>query len=310
MFISRFESYAMRRMHLTLLVLIVFSARCYAQQVADTLFNPEIVNPAYASGKGSVILIDEAHSNFHTASGRFRAFANVLRKDGYVVEASKQLFTKEQLFTGKILVISNALHSSNIGKWSLPTPSAFTDAEIDAVNAWVKEGGCLFLIADHMPFPGAAEKMAGSFGFKFYNGFARKNGGDDIFTPEKGLKSNALTNGRNEGEKVTSVQTFTGQAFEIPKEAQPVVVLNSKYEILMPDVAWEFKKDTPAKSAGNLVQGAFMSYGKGRIVVFGEAAMFTAQLQGKTKMGMNTKSASQNAQFLLNTIHWLDGLIP
>lgn len=52
-----------------------------------------------------------------------------------------------------------------------------------------------------------------------------------------------------------------------------------------------------------------MKYGKGRIVIFGEAAMFTAQLQGKNKMGMNTKSASQNAQFLLNTLHWLNGIL-
>jgi hypothetical protein len=57
------------------------------------------------------------------------------------------------------------------------------------------------------------------------------------------------------------------------------------------------------------VQGAYMNYGKGRIVVFGEAAMFTAQLQGKNKIGMNEKSASQNAQFLLNTLHWLDGIL-
>ena len=53
-----------------------------------------------------------------------------------------------------------------------------------------------------------------------------------------------------------------------------------------------------------------MKYGKGRIVVFGEAAMFTAQISGKgNKMGMNVKSASQNPQFVLNVIHWLDGLI-
>ena len=43
--------------------------------------------------------------------------------------------------------------------------------------------------------------------------------------------------------------------------------------------------------------------------IFGEAAMFTAQLQGpeKNPMGMNQPSAKQNPQFLLNTIHWLDG---
>jgi hypothetical protein len=290
-------------------VLCFLSFSSMAQQVADTLYSPVISNPVYTQGSGSVILLDEAHHNFHTASGRFKAFANVLQKDGYVVNASTDEFSNEQLEKAKILVIANALHSSNTQKWTLPTPSAFTDEEIEVVNNWVKSGGSLFLIADHMPFPGAAEKLAASFGFKFYNGFAMKKGGKDIFSPSKGLMENTITQGRNEKEKITSLQTFTGQAFEIPEEAQPVVVLHSSYQIKMPQTAWEFKKDTPTISGDKLVQGANMKYGKGRIVIFGEAAMFTAQLQGKNKMGMNTKSASQNAQFLLNTIHWLDGIL-
>ena len=51
-----------------------------------------------------------------------------------------------------------------------------------------------------------------------------------------------------------------------------------------------------------------MEYGRGKIVVFGEAALFSAQLQGaeKRKMGMNNPQALQNPQFLLNIIHWLD----
>jgi hypothetical protein len=77
----------------------------------------------------------------------------------------------------------------------------------------------------------------------------------------------------------------------------------------MPRTAWQFEKDTPTISAENLVQGAYMNYGKGRIVIFGEAAMFTAQLQGKNKVGMNQKGASQNVQLLLNVIHWFDGLL-
>ncbi len=233
----------------------------------------------------------------------------MLGNDGYVVQASTESFTLDQLNKGKILVISNALHISNTEQWTLPTPSAFTDTEIEAVNEWIKNGGSLFLIADHMPFPGAAEKLAASFGFKFYNGFAMKNGGNDIFQSGNGLIVNTLTKGRSKKEAVTSLQSFTGQAFEIPQGAQPVIILNSKYEVKIPQTAWDFKKDTPAISGENLVQGAFMKYGKGRIVVFGEAAMFTAQLQGKNKMGMNVKSASQNAQFLLNVIHWLDGIL-
>jgi hypothetical protein len=280
-----------------------------AQQMADTLFNPVVSNPTFGEGKGSIVLIDEAHANFHTLSGKYKTFARVLMKDGYVVDSSTELFTPEQLSKGKILVIANALHPSNRSQWKLPTPSAFTDAEIEVVNEWVKNGGSLFLIADHMPFPGSAEKLAASFGFTFYNGFAMKKGGQDIFTPNNGLMLNALTTGRNESETIKSLQTFTGQAFKIPAEAKPVVVLNSKYEIKMPEEAWDFKKDTPTISGDGLVQGAYMTYGKGRVVVFGEAAMFTAQLQGKSKVGMNEKSASQNAQFLLNTIHWLDGIL-
>jgi len=50
-----------------------------------------------------------------------------------------------------------------------------------------------------------------------------------------------------------------------------------------------------------------LQYGKGRVVIFGEAAMFTAQLQGPDRrpMGMNQPTAKQNPQFLLNVIHWL-----
>lgn len=280
-----------------------------SQQIADTLYSPEILNPVYNKGAGSIVLIDEAHHNFHTLNGRFRPFANVLEKDGYFVKASTEPFTAVQLSNAKILVIANALDSSNLQQWSLPNPSAFTDTEIEVVNEWVKNGGSLFLIADHMPFPGAAEKLAASFGFKFYNGFAMKKGGKDIFSVGNGLIVNTLTKGRSEAETITSLQTFTGQAFEIPENAQAIVVLNSKFTLKMPTVAWEFKTDTPEISCEGLAQGAYLKYGKGRIVVFGEAAMFTAQLQGKNKVGMNLKSASQNFQFLLNTIHWLDGII-
>lgn len=280
-----------------------------SQQVADTLYSPVISNPVFSRGEGPIIMIDDAHTNFHTLNGRFKAFATVLKKDGYVLQASSESFTPAQLSKGKIMVIANALHPSNSQQWTLPTPSAFTDAEIEVVNEWVKNGGSLFLIADHMPFPGAAEKMASSFGFKFHNGFAMKNGGKDIFSPGNGLTENVVTVGRNEKETITSLQTFTGQAFEIPPGAQPIVVLNSEYTVKLPQTAWDFKKDTPAISGEGLVQGAYMHYGKGRIVVFGEAAMFTAQLQGNSKIGMNQKSASQNAQFLLNTIHWLDGIL-
>lgn len=285
-----------------------------AQQIADTTFNPIIKNPAYKTSQGPVIFIDEAHNNFHTMSGRYQAFAKLLQKDGYLLKPFKQKFTKAGLEKGKILVISNALHKRNIDDWSLPTPSAFTEEEIKAVNQWVKNGGSLFLIADHMPLPGAAADLAASFGFKFYNGFAldtTKRGGVDMFYRAKGtLKSNAITNGRNKIEQIDSVGTFTGSGFEIPTTAEPILVFNSNFKMLMPQEAWQFTDDTPRLPLEGFSQIACLKCGKGRIVVSGEAAMFTSQRAGGGRsIGMGSPEVPQNQQLLLNIIHWLDGLI-
>jgi hypothetical protein len=79
----------------------------------------------------------------------------------------------------------------------------------------------------------------------------------------------------------------------------------------MPEVAWQFSKLTPSMAASGMLQGAVVKFGKGRVAVFGEAAMFSAQVAGPSRspMGMNDPTAPQNAQFLLNALHWLTGLL-
>ena len=78
---------------------------------------------------------------------------------------------------------------------------------------------------------------------------------------------------------------------------------------LLPLTAWEFSDQTPSVPAYGMLQGVTLAYGKGRVAVFGEAAMFTAQLAGEqgAPMGMNHPEAPQNVQFLLNVMHWLSG---
>lgn len=70
-----------------------------------------------------------------------------------------------------------------------------------------------------------------------------------------------------------------------------------------------FNDQTPRYNLEGWSQGAYTNWGKGRVVVFGEAAMFTAQLAGpdKIRVGMNSADAPRNYQLLLNIIHWLDG---
>jgi hypothetical protein len=69
--------------------------------------------------------------------------------------------------------------------------------------------------------------------------------------------------------------------------------------------------EMPTYEVGGWLQGGAVRVGDGRAVVLGEAAMCTAQLAGpqRAPMGMNNPLAPQNAQFCLNVVHWLSGLL-
>lgn len=289
------------------LFLVILTTSTFAQQVADSAFTHQIDAPTYAFGKGPVVTVDEAHFNFHTINGRYYPFAKLLAQDGYQLRPGIEPFSKNSLKDTRILVIANALPDN--GPWVLPTDPAFTKEEVELVKDWVKDGGGLLLIVDHMPFPGAAEDLAAAFGFGFVNGFAmRKDGNAEIFTRDKGnLKASPMTDGRNASEKIDQISIFTGQGFVAPPEAQAFLLLDTSYTILTPQRAWEFDDNTPSRSGEGHVAGAYLTYGKGKIVVMGEAAMFTAQLAGtqRQKVGMNHPDATQNPQLLLNILHWL-----
>jgi hypothetical protein len=294
-------------------------SRASGQQVADSSFAYPIASPAYPASGGPAVMIDEAHHNFHTTSGRFLAFARLLQRDGYAVSANTSKFSRESLAGARILVISNALAAENDGgDWSLPTPSAFDSAEIVAVREWVREGGSLWLIADHMPFPGAAGGLAAEFGVLMSNGFATDETEQDgrmLFTrngvSRQGgtLADHPITRGRNASERVDSIVAFTGQAFRLDAPGEPIMTLGRGNVVLLPQVAWQFSRLTQRIPASGMLQGAALDFGKGRVAVFGEAAMFSAQLAGpdRAPMGMNDPTARHNPQFVLNIAHWLDG---
>jgi len=290
-----------------------------AQQLADRTFRYAVAKPTYNTGKGSLVFIDEAHHNFHKLEGRFHAFAQLLKDDGYVLQANRSTFNKQSLARCKILVIANAIHPKNQRDWALPAYSAFTNQEIQAVKQWIYQGGRLLLIADHMPFPGAAYDLAKAFGFEMNNGFARriikkknlKRKLDRFNRQSTTLKSHPITNGTGTQDRIDEIISFTGQAFKIPANAKPLVVFPEGYETLMPDTAWAFKPETKRLPIKGWIQGATLKYGKGRVAVFGEAAMFTSQevkRNGRTRrFGMSHPEAKQNPQFVLNVIRWLDG---
>lgn len=297
------------RMTWAMAAALVWASGAQAQQAADTKFNAIVKNAAYPVDQGPKVLIDEAHHNYHTAEGRYKGFAELLRKDGFRVEASGSAFSAEQLRKTDILVIANALHEKNLRVWTLPTPSAFNDAEIKAVTKWVKGGGKLLLIADHMPFPGAAEKLGKAFGFEFGNGYA-SGPKDGIFSKSKGLlREHAITTGRKKAESIDSVRTFTGQAFKAVDDVEPLMVFGEGHFMRYPKTANQFDENTRREDVNGWLHAGVRKFGKGRVAVFGEAAMFTAQTSGETRkpMGMNAPGAEQNQQFCLNVMRWLSG---
>ena len=292
-------------------LLVLLPCALISQQSADTTYHPEIKDPAYADKTGPVVCIDEGHHNFHTMNGRYKPFAMLLERDGYNVEAFPGTFRAGELESCTILVIANAL-SDRAEDYTIPDPSAFTEKEIETLKQWVSEGGSLFLIADHMPMADASKDLAGAFDFKFTNGFVfdSQNRGIAFFRLEDNTLADCIiTRGRDQGENIHEVVTFTGQAFQIPDAATSILTFSEGFVNFLPDTAWVFDETTARLDAGGWSQGAFMEFGKGKIAVFGEAAMFTAQVAGpeRRKAGMNSEYAPENYLFLLNIIHWLDG---
>src|SRR5262245_9330974 len=292
----------------------ILSTRLFAQQVPDAAYRPEIREPAYSTGTGPRVGIDEAHNNFHTAANRYSPFATLLARDGYIVKGFSDRFSAATLRRVDILVIANALGEANKDEknWQLPRESAFTSVEIEAVADWVQHGGSLLLIADHSPFAGAVNQLAHAFGIRFSDGFAyeqRDYTPPDMFVRSNGsLRSHLITDGRTPSERVESVATFSGSAFQAGASAEPLLVLGLRYVSASPgDGQSVVDESTPRISVAGWFQGAAIRFGRGRIAVFGEAAMFTAQLGGEKRspMGMNHPKAGQNFLFLLNVLHWL-----
>jgi hypothetical protein len=283
----------------------------FSQQVPDPNVDVKVARPAYTKNTPKV-LFDEAHFNFHTTDGRYQPFATLITNDGCRVTPNKQKFSKQSLAGYDVLVIANALGAAQMGAPEASNP-AFTEEECQAVRAWVQTGGALLLIADHAPMGAAAERLGQQFGVGMSKGYTSdpehypkesNNQGFIQFNRENGLLGDhAITRGRNADERINKVQSFTGQSVKGPKDSVAFLKLA--------DSAVDTDRPTNTQtSAAGRAQGIALQFGKGRVVVMGEAAMLSAQLAGpqQMKMGMN-QLGLDNKQLVLNLMHWLTGLL-
>ncbi len=305
------------------LLALAFAAPAMAQQqMTDPDFVPTVVRPAYAAD-GPNVVIDGAHNNFHTADGRYAPFAALLRADGYQVRGGTAAFDAGGLDGLEVLVIANAGPADG--------GSPFTAGEIEAVEAWVRGGGKLLLIADHAPFGVAAADLAARFGVGMGKGWTfepadNANGltSQLVYSRENGrLGDHPITRGRDADEAVAVVTAFTGQSLIAPEGAAVLMQLGPQaWEAATPQDAPAVieairtgASDNPAvHSAAGRAQGMAFTHGAGRVVVLGEAGMLSAQLvrfpDGRPDMRFGMNVAAGNPQFGLNIMHWLTGLLP
>lgn len=280
-----------------------FSAQGVPQQQVDPNFDTRVAQPAYTR-KHPRVLFDEAHNNIHTTSGLYKPFADLISNDGYAIVPNKEKFQQSTLAGFDVLVIANA--AGPRGQRATP---AFTDDECDAVREWVRGGGSLLFIADHAPMGAAAEILAKRFAVDMSKGYTDdpssqdKEVGDILFSREnKLLADHLITRGRNAGERVNRVVTFTGQSLQGPEGSIALLKL--------PATAVDtFPATKTSQSAAGRVQGLAMKFGKGRVVVLGEAGMLSAQIDNKGRVfGMNYTN-TDNRQLALNIMHWLSRLL-
>ena len=287
-----------------------------AQQRSDEDFHFENPAPAFPAGDGPRVCIDEAHHNFHTAEGRYAPFAALLRGDGYEVTRFTSSLTGDALTGCDLLVVANPLGEANVDDWDYPHPSAFTKDEMRDLMLWVWGGGRFLLFADHAPIAGAARDLAAVFGVVMLDVYVDGTpGGPDVFRVADGtLQPHAIIEGRGAPERVDSVTTFTGQAFQITQGWQPLLVFGPD-AIARINASQTFQRvafrDSPSFSVAGWVHGAVREWDSGRVVFLGEAAMCSAQVSGpeRNPMGMNHPNAPQDAQFCLNVVRWLTGVL-
>jgi hypothetical protein len=292
------------------------------RQMADSNFDTKVARPAYTNEQPKV-LFDEAHQNIHTAGGLYKPFVDFIKNDGYQVTANKEVFSQKTLDGFSILVIANALGANEAND-----NSAFTDEECDAVRDWVQSGGSLLLITDHAPTGAAAENLARRFGVEMSKGMTEdaKNhdttSGDTsqlVFSRENGLLlEHPITEGRDANERVNKVMNFTGQSLKTPENGTAFLKLGDSAMNRAATVTVEksggdtrvlinYGEPAPAR---DYAQAVALQFGKGRVVILGEAAMLTAQVDGKTKkpFGMNVQGID-NRQLALNIVHWLSRIL-
>ena len=301
----------MRRIFLILLSAgLLLSCKEKPLASVDNDFDVTLSNPTYSINKPK-ILFDEGHNNSHKTSGTYKPFATLIRNDGCEVTTTDKQITSEVLSRFDIYIIANAR-----GNGELNDTPAFTEGECNTIKEWVSNGGTLLLITDHFPMGSAVEILANKFGVEMQKGMVQDSVYHDKSTKDESQlefsRENKLLADCDITKGIDKVITFTGQSIKCKDGCISFLNLSdvaydmtAKTEVLKDgnDTRVNVTFNNPQSAKGRS-QGLALKFGKGKVIVLGEAAMLSAQLnRDNSKFGMNVNP--DNKKLALNIIHWL-----
>jgi hypothetical protein len=234
----------------------------------------------------------------------------LLTADGYRFRPSSEELSEVCLAPADVLIIANAFEP-------------LSDSEINAVVEWVKGGKSLLLISDHPPFASPMKGLCKRFGVNLSGAWtsdpdqkepdARSSTWIRYQGSKGALGEHPILEGRYPGypnERINVITTFTGQSIH---SETGIVLLKLSDQALDYETREHSQKAVGGKSAAGRAQAVAIEFGKGRIVVLGEAGMLTAQVVRFLfftieKFGFS-RPGNDNRQFALNIMHWLTRLI-
>ena len=79
-----------------------------AGQQPDVKFDVSVKTPTFIT-EHPKLLLDVAHNNYHTPSGRYQPLSNLLQNDGYSVTENTSPFVASSLDSFQVLIIANAM---------------------------------------------------------------------------------------------------------------------------------------------------------------------------------------------------------
>jgi hypothetical protein len=209
------------------------------------------LQPAKAQFPIRRVVLDEAHNNYlATASGPYSTFVALARSQGFFVTSSRRAVSVAGLALTDVLVIANPMGAAPSGSLDQRAKPAFTQAEAEAVHAWVENGGGLLLAPDHYPSTVAIRSLTDRFGVETGGGWTDDpphrrrlpNYGDVfghlVFSRDNGLLGDhPVTRGRDALERVESVVSTTGTSLAGPQGSVAILRLGPQAVDHLPTAA-------------------------------------------------------------------------